>query len=329
MTASQERLERGYRRLLRCYPRSWREHREEELVGLLMEQAAAAKQSTVGVRTAIDLIGHGLEARLDTSLRSLPWRLREQIATAALVVVASLSLLLLVGEIIAAHVRTASGEVVNYSYFPSGPFLSVGVGMYFGYIAAALICVAGRPGLTRLLVLLATAYAATCVPWEVWSGGFPGPRLLVLVPIFMLGVLASLATIRTARSPARRLIGYGAGFVASVGIAFLVTKPFVGWSLETVTTSGNVAFMALATAVPFICAAALAYAAFTAVRRPGWLTATVVTIFPLVVFCTAVNQVVMGPGRSDAILITPLYYVLAAVLAASAHRRGDRRPSTS
>ena len=328
MTTSQGRLERGYRRLLRCYPRSWREHREEELVGLLMEQAAAAKQSTVGVRTAIDLIGHGLEARLDTSLRSLPWRLREQIATAALVVVASLSLLLLVGEIIAAHIRTASGEVVNYSYFPSGPFLSVGVGMYFGYIAAALICVAGRPGLTRLLVLLATAYAATCVPWEVWSGGFPGPRLLVLVPIFMLGVIASVATIRTTRSSARRLIGYGAGFVASAGIAFLVTKPFARWSLVTVTTSGNVAFMALATALPFICAAALAYAAFTAARRPGWLTATVVTIFPLVVFCTAVSQVVMGPGRSDAIL-TPLYYVLAAVLAASAHRRGDRRPSTS
>ena len=128
MTASEGRLERRYRRLLRCYPRSWREHREEEVISLLMEQAAAEQRSTVGVRTAIDLIGHGIEARLDTALRWLPWRLREQIATAALVVVAGLSLLMLVGEIIAAHIRTASGEVLNHSYFTSGPFLSIGVG---------------------------------------------------------------------------------------------------------------------------------------------------------------------------------------------------------
>jgi hypothetical protein len=130
VTAAERRLERRYRRLLRCYPRSWREHREEEVIGLLMEQAIAEQRSTVGARTAIDLIGHGIEARLDTALGWLPWRLREQIATAALVVVAGLSLLMLVGEIIAAYIRTASGEVVNYSYFSSGPFLSVGVGLY-------------------------------------------------------------------------------------------------------------------------------------------------------------------------------------------------------
>jgi hypothetical protein len=219
-----------------------------------MEQAAAEQRLTVGVRTAVDLIGHGIEARIDTALRWLPWRLREQIATVALIVVAGLSLLMLVGEIIAAHIRTASGEVLNYSYFTSGPFLSLGVGMYLGYMTAAVLCVAGRPVMTRLLVLLATAYAAACVPWEVWLGGFPGPRLLILGPILMLGVLASLATVRTTRSSARRLIGYGAAFVASVGIALVVMKPFVGWSLGTITTSGDVAFAALATALPFICA---------------------------------------------------------------------------
>jgi hypothetical protein len=328
VNASQSRLERRYRLLLRCYPRSWREHREEEAVGLLIEQAAAEQRSTVGVRTAIDLVGHGIEARLDTALGWLPWRLREQIATAALVVVAGLSLLMLVGEIIAAHIRTASGEVLNGNYFSSGPFLSMGVGMYLGYMTAAVLCVVGRAGPARLLVLLTTAYAAACVPCEVWFRGYPGPRLLILVPSLMFGVLAALATIRTSRSSARRLIKYGAVLVAGVGIAFLITKPFVGWSIGTATTSGNVAFGALATALPFICAAALAYASLTAARRPGWLTATAVTIFPLVVFCTAVNQIVTGPNRSDAILLTPLYY-LAVLLATIAHRRGHRRPLTN
>jgi hypothetical protein len=61
-----------------------------------MQQAAAEQRSTVGVRAAIDLIGHGLEARLDSAVRWLPWRLRDQIAAAALVIAAGLSLLLLV-----------------------------------------------------------------------------------------------------------------------------------------------------------------------------------------------------------------------------------------
>jgi uncharacterized membrane protein YdjX (TVP38/TMEM64 family) len=92
--------------------------------------------------------------------------------------------------------------------------------------------------------------------------------------------------------------------------------------MGTVTTSGNVAFLALATALPFVCAAALAYAGLAAARRPGWLTATAVTIFPLVVFCTAVNQIVTGPERSVALLLTPLYYVLAVLCATVAARRG-------
>ena len=139
MTASVARLERQYRRLLRCYPRSWRQHREEEVVSLLLEQAAAEQRSTVGVRAAIDLIGHGIEARIDTALRWLPWRLREQVAMAALVVAAGLSLIMLVGEIIGAHHRPPAEEISSYGlYFISGPFLTIGVGMYFGYMTAAL-----------------------------------------------------------------------------------------------------------------------------------------------------------------------------------------------
>ena len=94
-------------------------------------------------------------------------------------------------------------------------------------------------------------------------------------------------------------------------------------------TSGMVAFAALATALPFICVAGLVYAGFITARRPGWLAATAVTIFPLVVFCTAVNQIITGPYRSDAILLTPLYYVLAVVVVTVAGRRASRRPSTS
>jgi hypothetical protein len=74
--------------------------------------------------------------------------------------------------------------------------------------------------------------------------------------------------------------------------------------------------------------AALAFASLTAAGRAGWLTATAITIFPLVVFCTAVNQIITGPKRSDAILLTPLYYAAAVLVATIAHRHGHRRAST-
>lgn len=128
MTASEGRLERGYRRLLRCYPRSWRRYREEEVVSLLMEQAAAEQRLTVGLRAAIDLIGHGIEARIDTTLRWLPWRLREQIAMAASwsqpVFHRSCWWAISSGSIPAAPEESNYGQ-----YFISGPFLTIGVGM--------------------------------------------------------------------------------------------------------------------------------------------------------------------------------------------------------
>jgi hypothetical protein len=242
------------------------------------------------------------------------------------VVAAGLSLIMLLGEMIGAHYRSRYG-MGNLSYFTSGPFLTIGVGMYAGYLTAALLCVAGRAGLTRSLIVVTTAYAAL-TPWGT-GFGHGRPRLLAVVLFVMLGVLASLASIRTTRSSARRLIGYGAAFVVLLGGAVLLTKPVLEWSVGTMAASGNVAFEALATALPFVCATALVYAGFITARRPGWLSAIAVTIFPLVVFCTAVNQIVMGPYRSDVLLLTPLYYVLVVSLVTVTGRRARRRPSTS
>lgn len=322
-------LERRYRRLLRAYPRKWRQHREEEALSVLMEQATADRRSTIGWGAALDLAGHGLEARLDSALAWLPWRLREQVAMAALVTAAGLSLLMLVGEVIGARYRPPVEELQNYSrYFISGPFLTIGVGMYFGFLTAALLCVLRRAGLSRLLLLVTTGYAAWMYP-QIGFGGYPAPRLLVLVLFVLLGILASLSTIRTTGASRRGMIRYGAVLVAVVAVAVLLSKSVLGWSLGTITTSGNVALAVLATVLPVASALALAYAALVAIRHPGWLAATAVTVFPLVVFATMVNQVIMGSNRSDAALLTPLYYVLAVVLGTLAYRRGRRQAATS
>jgi hypothetical protein len=56
-------LERGYRRLLACYPREFRRENEEEILGVLLSSAADG-QRRVGVAEAADLIRGALRARL-------------------------------------------------------------------------------------------------------------------------------------------------------------------------------------------------------------------------------------------------------------------------
>jgi hypothetical protein len=157
--------------------------------------------------------------------------------------------------------------------------------------------------------------------------GYPAPRLVVLVLFVLLGVLASLATISTTGSSRRRMVGYGAALVVVTSVAILLTKSAMGWSLGTITTSGNVAFAVLATVLAVVSGLALAYAAIITGRHPGWLTATAVTVFPLVVFSTMVTEIVSGFSRPTVVLGTPLYYVFALVLGTLAHHQGRRHAS--
>jgi hypothetical protein len=65
----QARLERGYRRVLACYPRSFRRESEDEIVAVLMSTASAG-QRRVGLAEAADLIRGALRMRLRPSR---PW----------------------------------------------------------------------------------------------------------------------------------------------------------------------------------------------------------------------------------------------------------------
>ena len=62
MTTPHRKLEGRYRRWLALYPRSFRVHREEEMVAVLM-QGAEPEQSRPRPREAADLASHGLRQR--------------------------------------------------------------------------------------------------------------------------------------------------------------------------------------------------------------------------------------------------------------------------
>lgn len=65
----QARLERGYRRVLACYPRSFRQESEDEIIAVLMSTASAG-QRRVGLAEAADLIRGALRMRMRPSR---PW----------------------------------------------------------------------------------------------------------------------------------------------------------------------------------------------------------------------------------------------------------------
>lgn len=321
MTTAADRLERHYRRLLRCYPRAWRQQHEDEVVGVLLDQAEAAGRATVTVGAAVDLVGHGLEERAESLLRWWPRRWREQTAVVALVAAAGLSLLLLVGEVIGAQARPPAEEIHHYGqYFISGPFLTVGVGLYLALMSAALLVVLGRGPVARLLVVAAVGDTL----WMRHSWGYPLPQLQVQVLLGGLALLAALATVRPSRRVSRGMVGLGAGFVVALGVGILLSRPVLGWSVGTMSTSGNVAFAVLATVLPFVGGAAVVVAALEGHRHPGWPAAIAVAAVPVVLFCTIVSQAV-NPVQAGPRTLIPLGYVLVVGVVAAGCRRGRRR----
>jgi hypothetical protein len=63
ISSEQARLERGYRRILACYPRSFRRDNEAEILAVLLD-AATEGQVRVGLAEAWDLIRGGVRMRL-------------------------------------------------------------------------------------------------------------------------------------------------------------------------------------------------------------------------------------------------------------------------
>ena len=310
--------------MLGCYSRRWRERHEDELVDVLLETMEAGGRTAIGLATTIDLVGHGLEERLDSILRRLPEPARRQTASAALVVAAGLSLLLLVGEVLGARARPPAEEIEHFGeFFISGPFLTIGVGLYLAFMTSALLVVWARPGLARVLLLTAAAYAAWML---VTTGGqYPVPQAAVLVMCVGLGLLASLTTLELGRPARRRLVSAGSAFVTLVVAGLLLTKPLLEWTVGTMTTSGNVAAAALAVVLAVLGGGAILLAASLQSRYAGWAAALAVTALPVVLYCTAISVSVNPIHTASRSLIPLVYLLVLTCVAVFASRRSRSR----
>lgn len=191
---------RGRRRLLdaavRCYPLSWRQERQAELVWMLDQERPAGRP--VSGTALMDVAGHGLEARLETWLRVVPRAFRGRVAVLATSTAAAVSLLLL---------------VLVESTSPT-----LGAVVFAGFLLAFGLTTAGLGGFARLAGVVSTVSVAI-VPVVSAAFGLARPPLFILGPLFLLGLLSCLATTRLPKRHRARLLA-----CTTVAVAMLVVS---------------------------------------------------------------------------------------------------------
>jgi hypothetical protein len=109
--ADQARLERGYRRVLACYPRSFRQESEDEITAVLLSTAKEGQQR-VRLAEAVDLIKGALRMRLSPSSprpRVVSYAVRLMCLGALAEVGAVITMIVTIGQVRSAVLLQAPG----------------------------------------------------------------------------------------------------------------------------------------------------------------------------------------------------------------------------
>jgi len=145
---TQTRLEVAYRRLLRRYPSRWRQDHGDELVATLLGLADAGGRTRPSPADVVDLVAHGLAARLGASLGLVPVVVRHRVAILALASLAALSTdLFVIAEALPDPWPAYAGYMAGGG-LTFGPFVTIGAAIY-PLPVAALAAVQG--GVTILM----------------------------------------------------------------------------------------------------------------------------------------------------------------------------------
>lgn len=189
---SREGLERRYRRLLRAYPRAWRERREDEIVTVLLD-AAPADRARPAMRDALDLVRSGVSERVRSTGSDPAWAsgagLAGLIALALVVAFSTLQLVVLLPD----PVALGSGGIIELGLVSSVANVLAGVSWCFARRRTALFAIA----VADVAFVWATLDArGTNAPWDALAG-------LVCLSALATAMLAS-ARIEAA---SRRLLG--------------------------------------------------------------------------------------------------------------------------
>lgn len=150
-----------YAKLLRAYPRSWRDNgKTDEILGVLLDGAEADNRAGPELSEALNLVANGLVARTKTASFVLPSPARLRIAQTSIAIGAALAAFcLLFGEL---RIRGLSDGQAPYAFDQFlrprwGPVLGFGTLVYASWLATTAAFTLGRNRLTAEIATFTTA----------------------------------------------------------------------------------------------------------------------------------------------------------------------------
>ncbi|MFF0153054.1 hypothetical protein [Micromonospora sp. NPDC005203] len=173
-------LERRYLRLLRAYPADYRRSRGAEIVGTYLDLAAPGRRWP-SPADAADLLRGGLRQRLRAAGVA---RLTPGVRLAALLSLVTASVLAGVWGATELHPAPVEWRVPHV-----GPFVSIGVIAWAGWLLAAIATAVAPSRVARLAIALALLLTLALPPLAAVLDAYR-PPLFVLLPQVILGLLA-------------------------------------------------------------------------------------------------------------------------------------------
>jgi hypothetical protein len=213
-------LRQRYVRLLKFYPKAYREQRGDEILATLME-ASPSDREHPAPSDAVDIALHGVQMRLGLSSDRFAGRVLEMAAAPGLAVAAAFSVFLIVSAELFPFLNRAYGMtillgpthalVVPRLHF--GPFATTGAVIYVVWIVVAMAAVLW-PTYRRSVAML--GIMVTLVAMVVGRTYFAAPRVSLILVIFALALPAVLAP--TTEFARHRMTGSAIAFGISLGI---------------------------------------------------------------------------------------------------------------
>ncbi len=191
-------LELRYRKLLRGYPRAWRQHREEEVLTVLMDGALEEGRAHPTRFEVIDLMRHAVSARL---VQAVPRTTRHRTSVLALVSGVTLSAVSLVlGEVVPwvgpSIAPGTIGSRADTPLLPGSP--GTGLVLYLLWLAALVLVAIGRGAAARGILLGSVALGVSSSFIAAHTGTLE-PPLWFRGVLVLFALLASLAPIHLTR----------------------------------------------------------------------------------------------------------------------------------
>jgi hypothetical protein len=208
--------------LLASYPRSWRQTKSDEVLGVMLDVAAGRTRPSPA--EMVNLIGYGLRARMRILLGVVPDPVRLRIAQLALMTGGALSLTMItLGEVGIPGARPLfplmDASPPGAMTLPPrlGPFAGLGAVVGIGWLGVLLAWLVGRAGLLRVAATITFAITIL-VPHLADVTNRQRPPLSLLVGLAMLTVAILIVPLR----PMRGWTRFGPPLIAVLGGVGLV-----------------------------------------------------------------------------------------------------------